>query len=661
MRRVLGSVCLVAGLAGLAALAGCPAPGADDEIDAAPPKPDAYVGPSTALFSLPRGPGQPAEYYELPFPNDLRVRAGGTLDLDDHARPNDLLEIYLGLMSTEFIGFGPNQASFVRFTAPIDEASLPATPEASLDEGAAVYLVDVDPDSPDRGKRVPLRFTFEHDEGETIGPDSLRCLPFPGFTLRTSTTYALVVTSRLRAPDGTPIGRSADAEALFGGGGGGDPVVASAAEVYAPLFAWLDEPGGDERADVVAATVYTTGDPTALVGRARAVVYADAPAPELAELTLVKAAADLTVYEARIGLPSFQTGVPPYLEDGGRIELDGAGDPIIQRTETVRVAMSFPPGEVPPGGWPLVIYAHGTGGTYMSFVNDGTAKRFAAAGFAVLGIDQVMNGTRYDGGATPDDGAVEVAFYNFNNPIAGRDNSRQNAIDHFSLVRLAEAAVVDERHPGGRVHHYDADRLYFMGHSQGGIIGPLFVAWEPKIRGAVFSGAGGLLYFALLLKTEPISIPDLLMAFLRDNPLDEFNNMLALVQMFIEPADPINYARLIAAEPPPGVPGKDVFQSQGITDHFTPVPAIGALGVALGGSLVGPVIVDEPGFALAGRPVLEAPVTKNLGEHTVVLRQYAAPAGSDGHFVVFDVPDAQRQSVEFLRTLDQDGVATLVQ
>jgi hypothetical protein len=35
-----------------------------------------------------RGGGAPSEFYALPFPNDLRLRADGTV-ADDHVRPND--------------------------------------------------------------------------------------------------------------------------------------------------------------------------------------------------------------------------------------------------------------------------------------------------------------------------------------------------------------------------------------------------------------------------------------------------------------------------------------------------------------------------------------------------------------------------------------------
>ncbi len=654
LRGVLGVLAL------LAPVAACVPAG--EATDAGPPDAAPYIGPSTALFELPRGGGatQPSEYYALPFPNDLRVREGGTLDLDEHVRPNALIELYLDTISSRFDGFSTNAAAFFRFSDPFDTSTLPASPEAARAASASVYLVDVDPDSPERGTRRPLRFRFEDSAGETIGPNWLSCLPYPGFPMRPRTTYALVVTTRLAATDGGQVARAPDFAALAEPAASAEPDadadVTAARAVYAPLFTWLDEPGGDERADVVAAAVFTTQDPTQLLGRMRAVIHATVAAPTLAAIESVATTSPFSIFTATYETPIFQSGESPYLQTGGEILVDGTtGDPILQRLESIRVAMTFPPGAVPAGGWPVVLYAHGTGGDYKSFIRDGTAARFAAHGFAVLGTDQILNGTRVAEGSSS-----ELLFYNFQNPLAGRDNSRQGAADNYQLVRVVAAVAVSGVSPDDRQHHLDSERIYFMGHSQGGITGPLAVAYEPDIRGAIFSGSGGLLYWALLLKTEPVDIPGLLMGFLRDYPLDEFNNVLALVQLFIEPADPINYARLLTHEPPPGVALRDIYQSQGLIDHYTPPPAIEALGVGLGGSPVGPLLEPLEGFALAGRPVLTPPVTRNLGERTVVFHQYRAAAGSDGHFVVFDDPLAQRQHVQFLVTLDADGVATLV-
>jgi hypothetical protein len=144
-----------------------------------------------------------------------------------------------------------------------------------------------------------------------------------------------------------------------------------------------------------------------------------------------------------------------------------------------------------------------------------------------------------------------------------------------------------------------------------------------------------------------------------DNPLDEFNPVLALLQCWIERSDTINYGPLLVREPAPGMTARPVYQSMGFVDHFTPLPTIEALAVSIGGDHVGPVIEPIEGLALRGRGVGNAPVTNNIDGTTAVVVQYQATV-SDGHFVVFDVAAGRRQSVQFLSTLAQSGAATLV-
>jgi len=495
---------------------------------------------------------------------------------------------------------------------------------------------------------------LEHYPGEFIGENWLACLIYPGFPLRGNNTYAAVVTRRVRATDGSDVSRDPDMDEVLASGAGDDTVL-KARSLYEPLLTWLDEPGGDERADLAAAAVFTTQDATWLMGRIREVIYRDVPEPRARQIKYGGDYDDFVLYEGIYDGPNFQVGDPPYQEEGGEILFDAAGDPIIQRMEPIRFAVSIPKGEMPQAGWPTVLYAHGTGGSYMSFVHDHTSIRMARQGLAVISIDQVLHGPR-----NPNGGNVELAFFNFDNPVAARDNVRQGALDDYQLVRLVRGLEISPRHPGARRYLFDPDRLYFMGHSQGGLTGPPFLAYEPLIQGAVLSGAGALIYYSLINKTEPVDITAIIGSFIRDQPLDEFNPMLAMVQMFIEPADPANYAPLLVREPVPGVGPKDIFQSEGLIDHFTPPPDIEALGVAIGASPVSPILQQVDGFALRGLDVLDPPVTDNLGGRTAVFLQYTSPADSDGHFVVFDVPAAERQHAEFLGTLARDGRATLV-
>lgn len=598
--------------------------------------------PAVALFEL---PGTGEDYYALPFPNDLRLDADGTISLDGHVVPNALTEEYLDAIEESVVGFSTNPVGYFRFDGAIDVGSLPQTPEESVDADASVYLVGVDPNSSHFGVRIPTRFRFTESAGSVIGDNWLAVQTFPGFVLEEGRTYAFVVTRRLHS-DGESVLRDAEFKELVSSSGAGTGS-------YPLLFSYLDADGDDSKSDVVSAAVFTTQEATALLVAARAVVHEQAP-PSARDIEFITSNSSYAQYEGLYDAPNFQSGEPPYRREGGSIEVDGDGRPVIERSEELRFALTVPLGDPPEGGWPVVLYAHGTSGSYTSFVTGGTARLLADVGIAGLSMDQVLHGPR-----DPTSSSAELNFFNLLNPSSARDNTLQGAIDLFSLARLAEGFDYNDE---GESRHVllDGDSMMFFGHSQGGITGTPFLGVESNVKGAILSGSGGLISLGLLNKTEPIDITALLSTIIRDEPLDEFNPVLQLLQTYLDRADGANYARYIIREPRPGTAPKDVFLGLGFTDRFTPVPTIEALAVALGVDMVEPVIEPITGFELGPGVVQTAPVVNNVGQATGVVLQYDEEPGSDGHFVLFDIEAAREQTAEFLRSLAYDGDATLI-
>lgn len=613
--------------------------------------------PTTAWFD-PAGD----DFYALPFPNDLRRDDDGTIGLAALPTNSAIVDAYRAAADS-LDGFALNAPIYARFDADLDPGSLP-DPAGSLAPGAAVYLVDVDPASPTRGARTPIIARYRAAPTRTLGAHHLVARPVPGFGLREATTYALVITRRVRGDNGEAVEPAAGLAA----------VLASAPE-YAPLRDWLDEPGGDARADVVSAAVFTTQVATQIAPALRRAIYAR-PAPVARDVGFVPPAEPapgdpsgppappraFVVITGNYLAASFQRGPVPYANaPDGAIEVGADGVAIVQRDEVMRFALAVPPGPTPPAGWPLAIYQHGTGGDWLTFVDDGTAAALVAEGIATISTDQVLHGPRNPGGDP------ELAFFNIANPYAMRDNPLQGAADAWSLLRLAHGLSVRDR---GRTIRVDPRAVFFFGHSQGGATGPGFVAFEPSVRGAVLSGTAGLLTLSLLYKTAPLDIPMLLATFLRDDPLDEDNPSIAIAQTWFERTDGINYAPLMVREPPRGDDGvplapRNVLQTEGFVDTFTPNPALEAFATALGGDLVRTVdATDVAGLALRGRDVLAPPFSGNVEvagtRVTAALAQYAQVADSDGHFVVFDVPAARQQAAAFLGTLARTGVATVV-
>lgn len=608
-----------------------------------------------AKFGL---PGTTEDFYDLPYPNDLRRHPDtNTLDLSEFPT-NSLIVNSFRAAAEQLDGFSLNGAMYARFAGQLDPDSLP-DPATSTTADASVYVVDVDPDSPTRGQRTPIVAVFRETGNETIGVDNLVVRPYPGFPLAEGTTYALVITTRVRGTNGEAIEVAPGFAELARTSATSDPVLTWARGQYQPLFDWLDEAGDDSRGSVASAAVFTTQHATFVAPALRAAIFDLAPpvAADIMSPEPPQGGRFRTITGTYVA-PNFQAGDPPYKNaPDGRIEVGPDGKAIVTRMEPMRFMLTVPTVPMPPTGWPICIYAHGTGGSYSSFVADGTADLLAKEGIAVISTDQVLHEPRNPGGDP------ELDFFNFGNVYAARDNALQGYADAWSQMRLVLGGPIDV---AGTTHTFDPAKLFFFGHSQGGITGPGFVAFEPTLKGAILSGTAGVLYENLLHKTMPLDIPGLVEQFARDNPMDENNPSLALVQMWVDRSDPVNYAPLMVREPPvvDGVRNapRAIFQTEGFPDTFSPNIGIEAFATALGADIVRLVATKEVlGVTLRGRGVVPAPITDNVNGTTAVLAQYDKRPSSDGHYVVFDIPAAQQHAGKFLGTLAATGQATVVQ
>lgn len=621
-------------------------------------------GPVRAVWVLPRT-GATSGFFDLPWPTDLRLTAAGTPDLTGFPNPRfvDLLSEYFEAIEREQVGYATNGAVYFRFSRSVDVASLPADAEASRAPSASVFLIDVDPESPDRGTRHPCVVDYEDRvtlfwPGETV---SIR--PVHGFPLAANRMYAAVVTRDVVPREGGTYARDIDFEALLGTGGDADVMAARA--IYQPALDGLVA-SGVSLDDVLSLAVFTTEDPTAL-GFAIRDWLRDETTPHVvpdaieASWAAGTGARGVIEVDGRYGpVPVFQDGVIPYTTEGGRIALGPDGAPVVASTFEARFAITIPSGvPMPPGGFPLVLYSHGTGGDYRSFISDGTAQQLAMEGYAVMGIDQIHHGER-----NPTELGPEILFFNLNNPDAVRYNTLESAIDIVQQARAAARFVVPDfvAVEGGPVR-FDPERFYFFGHSQGGLVGPLFLGIDDSVRGGVVSAGGAIIAYALLEKEEPISIPGVVRAVLNlgaGDPATVFANegfdfdhpVISLLQGWIEPSDPVNYGPYALAHPREGFAPKHILSTEGLRDAYVSPGSIEALALSMRVPLVEPVSRPVPGYSLLGLPVMGPSVSLNVagGLATAGLLQFP----EDGHFAVFDNATAKARIRGFFASLRTD-------
>jgi hypothetical protein len=615
--------------------------------------------PTVSIFD----PASP-DFFDVPFPNELRRHDDGTIDLAGFPNPrNDPWVRGLIEAAEENEGFGTASAVYFRFSAPIDTTTLPATPQMSRSLASSVFLVDLDEDSPGYGEPLPVYTFFRETEGFGWKPDTLVLLPAQGFVLRELTLYAAVVTEELRDRDGRAVARDEGFSSLVDGRPDDGPSYSDMETLYRDGLGRLGELGVEPDA-VAGMTLFRTLDPTAGMRRVAEVVYDEVETPSVADVAMTQETDQMWVFEGHYGPnPIYQygwdQGLFPYEDEGGGFVFDENGDPQRFGDETLAFALSVPKTPMPvPGGFPVLIYAHGTGGDYLSFVRDGTAGKMAELGIAALGIDNAMNGTRI-----PEGSSADLLFFNVMNIRAGRDNNRQAAVDVLQLEKLVPVLVIAAADaPGGEEIRLDPGNILFMGHSQGGLNGALYLALSRACRGAYLSGSAGNMLYTIVYKKSPVNIMATigLMLGLTATELETFDigifhPMVNLVQMFIDPADPVNYGRHWFAEPFDGIPPKSILQVEGMGDTYAPPQGIEALGVAAGLVPVNPMLATVEGFELMGTVPVDRPVVKNVSAGidrvTAGFAQYAPAAGEDGHFVSFDNEDAIDTWTWFLYTM----------
>ena len=657
-------------------------------------------GPTVAaVWVAPQSLDQLSEehYLDLPFPNDLRREQDGTVRIQGLYNPqkNATLVTYLDATKGLMDGFSTVAAGYFRFEGDLDEASLPASPPDSTAKTSAIQLVDVDPSSPERGKRRQVQWYWRSEPGAENSywlPKTLSVMPAMGQPLRPKTRYALVVTKAAKPKGGGTLVPSTDLDEAMGRRKATTKTQA-AHDALAPVLAELDSAGIPS--DWVASlTWFTTNDPTrelfAVTDFTKRAV--EAPKFDPNAWKRYNQVPEADVYEGAYGpAPNFQAGKLPFTNygDGGSFAFDGAGNPIVQSTFTMRAMVVVPVASkcpMPANGYPIVLYAHGTGGSYRSVISEGhsVGRALAAQCIASMGVDQIFHGTR-PGAPQPEGDPQSIAqiqtlFFNFANPIAARTNGRQSAVDVTQQARLFTKSqetipVLDgggqPLSQTGAPIKFDASKLLFVGHSQGGVNGPMFLAADDAARGGVLSGTGADIRVALLEKTKPTpSVAKAVRLILGliaadfDTELNYFHPAVNLAQALVDPTDPYLYMSRITRDPRQGFAPKSVYQTEGIGDDgvgdsYAPPHGIEIASVAMGlpRQLPGIRAIPEAEWAgLTGVTVPAEGLSGNLagGRASGVLGQFAPATGSDGHFVLFDIPAARDQAAVFCKNLAND-------
>jgi hypothetical protein len=625
-------------------------------------------GPFRAYFEVPRPNRPPADFFRLPFPNDVRVSAG-KLDISDFPTPGagvlglDFVRLYADAWTADFDGYGSIAPVTFRFSAAID---------FSTATGDSVLLIDLTAGD-SQGALLARNWSYTAARGKYVCANHLVMRTGLDAPLLPLHTYGAILTTAIHSSTGAAAAPDADLTALLAPAAPAtDAALAAAWTAYKPLRDWIAMRGATAPA-IAAAAVFTVQDAPGHAARLAAAVAAQ-PAPVLSALTRCDTgvtspcddgtparacvAADPRFHEihGKLTIPIFQQGTAPYQKtaDGGGIT-ETAGVPQVARTEAVCFALTIPKASAPAAGWPLVVYHHGTGGSMRSIVTDGIAGTLAGGtpAAAGLGFEAVEHGARRGTSKVSPDQLV----FNLLNPRAARDTYLQGAGDIVQVLRVAGLSLSAATSPIGSPIAFNPAAVAFFGHTQGSTSGELALPFTDAALAAVLSGAGAFASATLVDRRSPSDLAAGL-ALAIGEPVDQSHPVVTLLQSFFDRADPLNTNPLTLKRPQTGHASKHVFMSWGVGDTYTPASTLTANMLSLHISAIRPLI-ETADLQLVARPVSLNIAAGDSKMRTGVAAQYMPASGDDGNFVALKVPAAATDWEAFLTSYFATGTPTV--
>lgn len=240
-------------------------------------------------------------------------------------------------------------------------------------------------------------------------------------------------------------------------------------------------------------------------------------------------------------------------------------EPVLNSTQRVPVLSTIPNNMMrPANGWPVAIFQHGITRNRTDLI--AIADALAQVGIAAIAIDHPLHGITDSSnpffiansertfnldvadnatGAAGPDGITDSSgthYIQLPSPVTSRDNLRQSAIDIIHLVKTIQNGIdIDPAAANGE--DFDANRIYFVGHSLGGITGTTALGINSDTNASVLAMPGGGI--AKLLDGSASFGPTIATGLAQQGVIEgteTYESFLRLAQTAADAGDPINYA-----------------------------------------------------------------------------------------------------------------------
>ncbi len=493
----------------------------------------------------------------LPWPSatylktDSTTKTGVKIDIPIEAMPANIDAIAIDPTNTidRWDGFSNIGPMLAAFPTGVSAANLPPwkDPAQSLAPGAPIVFLDMT-----TGQRTPF---FAEVDQNVPDPAKADLIIRPLARLVPGDRYAVAITTKVVAADGSPLPVPPGFAAIRDGKSFGHPRWAALQKRYADIFAAMST-AGVEKGDIVLAWDYTTASDEFL--RSDLTTMRDAAIPAMgtngANLTFsATAQPPITgIYKSYLG--TFKS--PNFLSDGemdDSVMIRGAdGLPVLTGMRDANLAALIPQCvTTQPLPRPTVVFGHGLFGSAQEYLSNDFVQSIAEQYCLIILAGDFIGLTSRQLTLAP----LSVNDFNRGNQIT--DKLEQSLIDFMSLETITRgpmSTAPEFMYMGKSV--IDPQKTFYVGGSLGAIMGNTFMAYDPNLtRGvlAVFGGDWSMLLersnaWSLLMGAAQGAYPD----------LSTYQLNLAFLGMGFEPFDPITTAAHVIKDPLAGVPVKNV-------------------------------------------------------------------------------------------------------
>jgi hypothetical protein len=539
----------------------------------------------------------------LPWPSmafatvDSTAKTGFRVALTKDAMPINGDQVAIDpKMVDRWDGFSPTGPMLALFPKGVSITNLPTfkDPTASLAADSPIVLLDID-----TGERAPF---FAEADANFTDPSQSALIIRPLARLHTSAHYAVAIRNTVKAADGGDLPVSDGFAALRDGKDFSHPKFAALKANADKMFSALAT-AGVQKSELVLAWDFVTASDDFL--RSDLTTMRDAAVPAIgtngANLSFVGTLqpAISGIYKAYVGTYK----APNFLSDkenDDSIFLRGAdGLPMLSGMRDANFAALIPDCvNTQQGPFTTIVFGHGLFGSAKEYLDDSFTQMLAEKYcFIIVAGDFIGLTSRQLTLAT-------LAVNDLNLGYGITEKLGQSIIDFISLENAVRGPMATAPEFQDAMGHavIDPAHTYYVGGSLGGIMGNVFMAYDPNITRGVLAVPGGV-WSMLFERSNAWHLLQGAAMGSYTNP-ETYQLLIAFFGMAFEPYDPITTAEHVIHDPLPGIPQKDILMWYSMGDCLVSNITTEMVARTMGITLIDPAVKQVYAMTAAPGPMV---------------------------------------------------------